>query len=607
MLELLLAYADKRKLPYQPGFKRTAVRWGLEFDAEGRFLGVLPLGDPALGRKNPGQSFETSPYMQFTSSGKDKSQFLVDQARVVALLTDEPGEPNVDAKHRHFVGLLKKAVAEVPALATVAQALTDQTVVEAVRAALRENGAEPSDNVTFKLPGGFPVEWEDCLNWWGRFWREARTLRSLKKSNKKERRLGQMRCLATGVLAEPSLTHDIKVMGGALVSFNERSFCSYGLQQSENAAVSERAAAGYCTALNHILREARVRLGGASVAYWFKGEVALQHDLLAFLTEAETDEMRELSALERARELLEAVETGKTPPDLYGNRFYALTLSAAEGRVMVRDWMEGQFEELARNVYRWFQDLALTTYRGPQTARYPGIERLITSLLDSRRPRQRYEDWIRPIGPERVSLWRAGVRGEAIPYGVLGRLVVVHRPFILRAELEDAERSRDARRLAAAASLLHARMMLMKAYHIRKEPKKGDEPMSAYLNEEHPHPAYQCGRLMAVLAGLQHSALGDVGAGVVQRYYAAASSTPALVLGRLIRNAQFHLGKLEHERPGLAVWHVRKIAEITQRLKDSIPRTLDLEEQSLFALGYYQQMAQKKSDTSVEGKEESHE
>ena len=38
--------------------------------------------------------------------------------------------------------------------------------------------------------------------------------------------------------------------------------------------------------------------------------------------------------------------------------------------------------------------------------------------------------------------------------------------------------------------------------------------MSVYLNKEHPEPAYQCGRLLAMLASLQYSALGDVGAGV---------------------------------------------------------------------------------------------
>ena len=94
---------------------------------------------------------------------------------------------------------------------------------------------------------------------------------------------------------------------------------------------------------------------------------------------------------------------------------------------------------------------------------------------------------------------------------------------------------------------------------------------------------------MAVLAALQRAALGDVGAGVVQRYYAAASATPALVLGRLTRTSQFHLNKIESA--GLTYWYEQKLANIWQRLGDGPPRTLDLEEQSLFALGYYQQLA----------------
>ena len=120
------------------------------------------------------------------------------------------------------------------------------------------------------------------------------------------------------------------------------------------------------------------------------------------------------------------------------------------------------------------------------------------------------------------------------------------------------------------------------------------------LNENHPDPAYQCGRLMAVMAQLQRRALGDVGAGLIQRYYAAASSTPALVLGRLTRTSQFHLNKLD---PGLAHWYDSKIAEIWSRIKDNVPRTLSLESQSVFALGYYQQIADLRSGKSTDSNE----
>lgn len=112
--------------------------------------------------------------------------------------------------------------------------------------------------------------------------------------------------------------------------------------------------------------------------------------------------------------------------------------------------------------------------------------------------------------------------------------------------------------------------------------------MKPYLNPEHPDPAYHCGRLLAVLARLQHAALGDVGAGVVQRFYPAASTAPGLTLGRLVGNARNHLGKLEG---GLSFWYEQQIGEVMGCFGDGLPRTLDLEGQGLFALGYYQQLA----------------
>ena len=112
--------------------------------------------------------------------------------------------------------------------------------------------------------------------------------------------------------------------------------------------------------------------------------------------------------------------------------------------------------------------------------------------------------------------------------------------------------------------------------------------MEAHLNINHPNPAYHCGRLLAILAKLQEKALGDVGANVVQRFYPAFSQTPGLIIGRLVSNARNHLGKLDG---GLAWRYEERIAEIMIRLGDGAPRTLNLEGQGLFALGYYQQLA----------------
>ena len=112
--------------------------------------------------------------------------------------------------------------------------------------------------------------------------------------------------------------------------------------------------------------------------------------------------------------------------------------------------------------------------------------------------------------------------------------------------------------------------------------------MTPQLNPDHPAAAYHCGRLLAVFANLQRAALGDVGAGVVQRYYAAMSQTPGLRLGPLSTNARNHLSKLDAK---LAWWFENQITEVMVRLGDGAPRILDLEGQGLFALGYYQQLA----------------
>lgn len=111
--------------------------------------------------------------------------------------------------------------------------------------------------------------------------------------------------------------------------------------------------------------------------------------------------------------------------------------------------------------------------------------------------------------------------------------------------------------------------------------------MTQELNELSDNVPYQCGRLMALLADIQRQALPEVGAGVVQRYYAAASTTPALVFGRLIRNSNAHLDKIGD----LANLYEGKLSEVWDSIKMKIPKTLTLEEQTLFAMGYYQQIA----------------
>ncbi|MHB0983313.1 MAG: type I-C CRISPR-associated protein Cas8c/Csd1, partial [Thiobacillus sp.] len=228
-------------------------------------------------------------------------------------------------------------------------------------------------------------------------------------------------------------------------------------------------------------------------------------------------------------------------------------------RVMVREVMQGSFEELVAHTEAWFRDLSIVARDGKSCAHDPKFLAIAGSLV--RDLKDLPSPWLQ-------QLWRAAISGGLIPAATLAQAVTRTRIDIIQDTLAS-----------------HARMALIKAYLIRN---RGDNNMKPYMNPDHPHPAYHCGRAIALFARLQRTALGDVGAGVVQRYYTAASQTPGLILGRLAANAKNHLSKLDG---GLAWWYENQLAGIMSSIGDFVPRTLTLEEQSLFALGYYQQLA----------------
>jgi len=590
MLDLLLKYAQDRNLVVEPGFAPKSARWAIDCDREGRTVSLLPLGD---GRQ--GQPFGRCPDLPpqvVAAGGKERRcHFLIEAAQVVALYKPKPEEKaKTESKHRFFVELLRRASSAMPDLAVFASTLEDEKHLASIQAQFEAQKARPTDKVTLSMEQQFVVDSEAWHDWWRGTYRE---LIGREEADGADSPAALMRCFATGDLTAPLLTHDkidglsdlgSSSFGDPLICFDKCAFRSFGLGQGANAAVSAGAGAAYCAAMNHLVKHHGKRLGGPTVVHWFAEKVRPEEDPLAWLEDP--PEQKEVSAQARAAKLLDAIRTGERA-DLAGNHYYALTLSGGMSRVMVRDWMDGQFEELASSVASWFSDLALSNLWGSGEAKDPSLERLVTALLPPRPDRQKYADWVKPMGAERLHLWHAALKKRPLTHGALARLVVLNARFHQTGKLEEALGEKtDKSNRAFTLSLLYARMALMKAYHLRNP--KGGSPIMLYLNENHPHPAYHCGRLMAVYADLQYAAQGDVGAGVIQRYYAAASATPGLILGRLARLSKFHLGKLD---PGLAHWYDSRIADIWARIQDEPPTVLTLEAQSLFALGHYQQMA----------------
>jgi CRISPR-associated protein Csd1 len=571
MLDALATYAEQHDLVLQPGFTRKFAAWALWLDEQGRLVDLLDL----RGSDKRGQAFENCPDLQqheLIAGEGGRSHFLLDTLDVVTLYQVEklPDRKQTSTlrKHSHFVRLLREAAAEDPQLGVCADFLERPEALAQIHATLAVQKAKPVDRVTFRVGDQFVVDSDGWHRWWVQFRQNL--------NGKPAQAQGQlMRCLQTGDLVAPARVHPkikglSRELGGqpsgcVLIGFDKEAFRSYGLEQSSNAAVSESAATVYTSALNDLIGRAGRPLAGSLLVHWYRDTVSDDDDFMTMLRGAigTTTAQQETEALARARRLLTSVRDGKRP-DLANNRFHAAMLSAAGGRLMVRAWFEDTFAAVASNVSQWFEDLAICeSDNGPPAGH--GMWNILRSLV------RKDPDELPPALA--IALWRAALLGESIPFAILSP--ALHR---IRVDAATAERIATSARMAIVKALL-VRTARDKSLHSK---------VGIYLNEAHPSPAYQAGRLMAVLSQLQRSALGDVGAGVVQRYYASACATPGLVLGTLVRQSQNHLAKLDR---GLAFWYEEKMASILSRVTDGLPRTTTLEEQSLFALGYYQQLA----------------
>jgi CRISPR-associated protein Csd1 len=129
--------------------------------------------------------------------------------------------------------------------------------------------------------------------------------------------------------------------------------------------------------------------------------------------------------------------------------------------------------------------------------------------------------------------------------------------------------------------VLHARVALIKAVLLRTYQKE----VTMSLDQECRDPAYLLGRLFAVLERLQAAALNDLNATIRDRYFGAASATPATVFPRLLRLSVHHAAKADG-----AGWLEKLKGQLIDALPaQQFPNVLGLEQQGLFAVGYYHQ------------------
>ena len=394
-------------------------------------------------------------------------------------------------------------------------------------------------------------------------------------------------CLITGQRAPIAELHEPKIKGvkdaqgaGALiVSFNKNAYESYGKSSGENAPVSKTAANKYCKTLNALLatRRHRLGIGDATTVFWTDAPTYTNTESVInqFLgggggnpeTDADDDTpAQQKQLLTSLHATLRALRSGgEVDPAFLEEKdrtFYILGLTGqAGGRIGVRFWHRSTVEELLRSLAKHHDDLAI------QREWEPGPK-------------------IKNPDPEFPQIWQilrqTARESKDIPPNLGGALM---RSILTMSPYPQMLAGCILSRIRADRTINYLRVASLKAWLVRNHQQS--VPMT--YNPDKPESAYRLGALFALLEKTQQDALGDVNAGIRDRYYSSASATPASVFPRLLRTYQHHLSKAGSRNKGYQIHREREVQTILAEPEpmEAFPSHLNMKEQGLFAIGYY--------------------
>ncbi len=395
---------------------------------------------------------------------------------------------------------------------------------------------------------------------------------------------GNRMCLVTGSVGPAARLHKPSIKGvvgsqssGAMiVSFNDTAYESFGKGSADNAPVSVGAAFKYTNALNFLLnqRRRRIQLGDATVIFWADRPTPLEEyadtafgDFAPPKPDAPPED---IARAEQARNFLTQLRDGHAagtaihPDSSVG--FYILGLSPNASRLSVRLWVQSTVGEMEARLRQHLQDMNLIGARPDDPPVV--IRRIVEATGRAKMSAGKFQGYDADVVPPLLSgaIARAVFQGTPYPAMLLGQML---------------------NRIRADGYVSHVRVATIKAYLVRNsrlDPQPTEVDVS--LNPTRADPAYVTGRVFALLEKIQSDSLGgDINATIKDRYFSSASATPGIVFPRLIRLSQHHLAKME---PGQKVYYERLLGEAIGKL-DGFANRLALEDQGLFAVGYFHQ------------------
>ena len=544
------------------GFENKEIPFIIVIDKQGNFIQLEDTRE-LKGKKKVGRTFLVPKGLgRSGSKSYEVSNLLWDHYGYVLAYAGEKGQEQADKQHASFTAKVNE----------LKQVLPDEAGVTAVAAFL--SSAEEKSKVMQA------TNWVECAKVKGcnlsfRLVEEAVDLVCQSKmvqdylsvssdNNEETDDFKEGICLITGKKTLVARKHH-QISGihkqptpFCAVDKGSTAFHSYGKKQGFAFPVGKQAMFEYTTALNTLLAgENRFRIGDVTTVCWGAKPTPLEESLASMINGGGKDNPDE--HIDAVKTLYKSLYNGKyTKPD-GKEKFYLLGLSPNSARIVVRFWHETTVAALSESIAAWYDDLQMVHGENSPYPEYMPLPRLLGNLVLDGKMENLPSDLIAQITD-------AALNNRVLPVS------------LLQAAL---------RRNKAEQKITYGRASLLKAYinrAIRAGRLKNMKELTMSLDRNRQDIGYVLGRLFAVLEKTQAEANPGLNATIADRYFGSASSTPIAVFGTLMRLMPHHLNKLEFEGRAVQLqWEIRQILEHCQRF----PNYLNLEQQGLFAIGYY--------------------
>lgn len=376
-------------------------------------------------------------------------------------------------------------------------------------------------------------------------------------------------CLVTGKEGEIARIHSTikgvqgaQSSGAALVSFNAPAFESYEKEQSYNAPVGKYAAFAYTTALNYLLaqKDYKFQFGDTTVVYWAENGEEIYQDVFEWSIEPPKDNQETIKSIFQNLKKQRAIDLDGIELNV-NQRFYILGLAPNAARLSVSFFYENSFGNILKNIQKHYYRMEM----------------------------------VRPSWEEREYLGVRGMLYETVNQNSKDKKPIPNLPgAVLKAILgntkypENLYSNSMIRIRAEQGRITWGRASIVKAYLIQNHHLQKGE-MFVKLNEETNNTPYVLGRIFAVLESIQEEANPGINTTIRDKYFNSACANPASVFPILIKLKNSHIRKIERQTEWKKKYFEKSLTELTGKIIE-FPKSLTLEEQGQFILGYYHQV-----------------